>query len=231
MSHPGLLVSVRDADEAAAASTGGASLIDVKEPARGPLGRADADVVAAVVAQAGRTPISAAMGELRDEAFDVPEGVRFAKWGLAGCRTEPRWQDRLDALRRRLAPIEVVAVGYADWQCAQAPPLDDVLDFACSRGGVFLVDTCCKEPTGSRPRPSLLDWLDLDWLTSAVARCRESKVRIALAGSLDLATIRRLAPLRPDWFAVRGAACEGDDRAAPVSATRVRELAAACRAG
>ena len=36
---PGLLVSVRSAAEAATALAGGADLIDVKEPSRGPLGR------------------------------------------------------------------------------------------------------------------------------------------------------------------------------------------------
>ena len=37
----GLLVSVRSADEARTALAGGATVIDVKEPERGPLGRAD----------------------------------------------------------------------------------------------------------------------------------------------------------------------------------------------
>ena len=39
----GLLVSVRDADEAEAALRGGAALIDVKEPRHGSLGRASAE--------------------------------------------------------------------------------------------------------------------------------------------------------------------------------------------
>ena len=44
---PALLVSVRDAAEAGNAVAGGAALIDVKEPARGALGRADDAIVAA----------------------------------------------------------------------------------------------------------------------------------------------------------------------------------------
>ena len=44
-----LLVSVRSAAEAEAALLGGADVIDVKEPDRGPLGRADDAVIAAVV--------------------------------------------------------------------------------------------------------------------------------------------------------------------------------------
>ena len=62
-----LLVSVRDAAEARTAVEGGADLIDIKEPARGPLGAADVDVVEQIIAEvAGRRPVSAALGELRD---------------------------------------------------------------------------------------------------------------------------------------------------------------------
>ena len=50
-----LLVSVRSAAEAEAALSGGASVIDVKEPTRGALGRADDAVIADVVrSPAGR---------------------------------------------------------------------------------------------------------------------------------------------------------------------------------
>src|SRR5262245_13850027 len=67
-----LLVSVRSAAEAHAALAGGADLIDVKEPSRGPLGRADDSVISAVlVAVHGRRPVSAAMGELADMAPNV----------------------------------------------------------------------------------------------------------------------------------------------------------------
>src|SRR5215212_6095908 len=55
---PGLLVSVRNVEEAHRALEGGAALIDVKEPSRGALGRADDNVIAAVVAAvAGRRPV------------------------------------------------------------------------------------------------------------------------------------------------------------------------------
>ncbi len=84
-----LLVSVRSAAEAEAALAGGAALIDVKEPARGALGRADDAVIADVVrAVAGRAPVSAALGELRDGAPALPAGLgllSFVKCGLAGC--------------------------------------------------------------------------------------------------------------------------------------------------
>lgn len=226
MKRTGLLVSVRDADEAEAALAGGATLIDVKEPANGPLGKASDATIASIVGRvAGRLPVSAAMGELAEEIFEIPSGVQFAKWGLAKRGSGIRWRDRLDLLRQRNPDTEIVTVGYADWECAQAPSINEVLDFACDRGGVFLIDTCCKEATGFRQRPTLLDWLDEAWLRGAIARCRKSGARIALAGSLSEGILRELAGLAPDWFAVRGAACEGGDRGGAVNAERVAALA------
>ena len=49
MSRVRLLISVRDAAEARSAIAGGTDVIDVKEPSRGPLGRADDRVVREVV--------------------------------------------------------------------------------------------------------------------------------------------------------------------------------------
>jgi (5-formylfuran-3-yl)methyl phosphate synthase len=46
---PRLLVSVRDASEAVCAIEGGADVVDFKEPERGPLGRADVDVMFAAI--------------------------------------------------------------------------------------------------------------------------------------------------------------------------------------
>ena len=72
-----LLVSVRSAAEAEAALRGGADVIDVKEPGRGPLGRADDAVIADVVRLvAGRRPVSAALGELCRDPSSVPRGSR-----------------------------------------------------------------------------------------------------------------------------------------------------------
>jgi (5-formylfuran-3-yl)methyl phosphate synthase len=211
---PGLLVSVRSSVEALAALAGGATLIDVKEPDRGPLGRADDEVVADVVrVVAGRCPVSAALGEFADRGADIPLlGLHFVKWGLAGVR--PGWQDDLRPLLMRPGSPQVVLSMYADWQCADSPAPDDVLDLACRHpGSVLLIDTCCKDfhPRLGR-RPHLLDWLSVDAIDAMCRRCREAEVRLALAGSLGRAEIVALRHVSPDWFAVRGAACAGGER-------------------
>jgi uncharacterized protein (UPF0264 family) len=47
---------------------------------------------------------------------------------------------------------------------------------------------------------------------------------LAIAGGLDAAAIERLAPLRPRWFAVRGAACTAADRRGAIDPQRVSAL-------
>ncbi len=218
----GLLVSVRGAAEAVAALRGGADVIDVKEPRRGALGRADADAIAAVVAVVGgRRPVSAALGELAEAAgADIDGlGLAFVKWGLAGAAAG--WQT---LLRRRAAAwpgCTAVAVAYADWRSAAAPSVEEVLAFARQTpGGVLLIDTWQKAP-----RRTLLDHLSLHEVGRLRRHCREAGVRLALAGSLGPAEIEALLPLRPDWFAVRGAACAAGERDGAIAEDRVRALA------
>jgi uncharacterized protein (UPF0264 family) len=216
-----LLVSVRSAEEAEAALAGGAALIDVKEPERGSLGRADDETIAAVLcAVGGRRPVSAALGELPEQAAAPAFSLAFAKWGLAGCRHRPTWPDELTDAARLLPPVcRPVAVAYADWQRAAAPSPAQVCDFVCAhRWAALLIDTWRKDGT------TLLDWLQLDELRKLRADCRAANVPIALAGSLGVEQIRLLHPLGPDWFAVRGAACRDAQRTQGIDPGRVRRL-------
>jgi (5-formylfuran-3-yl)methyl phosphate synthase len=223
----GLLVSVRSAAEAEIALAGGAALIDVKEPSRGALGRADDAAVADIVRTvAGRRPVSAALGELADGgALAACRGLRFVKWGLASCRATD-WRAELERRLERPRP-QTVIVAYADWQCAQAPTVEEVVTFACRRpGNVLLIDTHCKDAAklSLRRRPTLLDWLAADEVIEICERCRGAGVRVALAGSIGQEEIEALLPARPDWFAVRGAACADDERGSTIQLDRVRAL-------
>ncbi len=224
-----LLVSVRSAAEAEAALAGGAALIDVKEPARGALGRADDAVIAGVVrAVAGRAPVSAALGELYDGAAALPAGLgslSFVKCGLADCAEEesPPWPTRMEALAEavwKANPLcKVAIVAYADWRRARAPRPDDVWAFVSRRPGWgLLLDTWGKDGR------TLLDWMKPVEIDRLCRDCRDAGVRIALAGSLNRGLIRTLQPTAPDWFAVRGAACRGLQRTAAVDEGKVRCL-------
>jgi uncharacterized protein (UPF0264 family) len=219
-----LLVSVRSALEAEAALRGGAALIDVKEPAHGSLGRAsDAAIAEVARVAAKRCPVSAALGELKDaEELPIESSLAYVKWGLAGAQED--WRHRLRQGMQRLTTCRAVAVGYADARRAHAPTPDEVCSFAIENAaGAFLLDTWRKD--GS----TLLDWLPQEEIARLRQRCRAAAVPMALAGSLGIREIETLLPLRPEWFAVRGAVCQGRQRGAAMDEGKVRQLAALLR--
>lgn len=224
MTRSKLLVSVRSVTEAEAALAGGADLIDVKEPSRGPLGRADDRVIHDVVkAVRGRVPVSAALGEwVEGSALPAEQSLDYVKWGLAGT-TRPDGGSSTFAIRKmsRFGPRpRPVLVAYADFERAGSPGVSEMCAAAQQlRFPAFLLDTAVKDDTTLR-----------DWVAPAeLARIRfglaDAGVPVAFAGSLNEKSIRELLPLAPDWFAVRGAACEGG-RNGTVCEKRVRRLTA-----
>jgi len=240
-----LLVSVRSADEAVAAAAGGADIIDIKEPRHGSLGRPSASTVSEirgrllqVTEAAAMPPISCALGELQEwwpgddgTLPDFPEaaldGCDFAKAGLAGCRDHCDWTVSLQQLRRRFGAVPGwVAAAYADASRADAPEVEEVV--AAAKMGacrVLLIDTWQKD--GS----TLLDWLSLERLQRISDDCLSAGVLLALAGRVQLGQVGALLRVRPAIVAVRGAVCEGGDRAGRISASRIAEFRAALQQG
>jgi uncharacterized protein (UPF0264 family) len=224
--RPGLLVSVRNSDEAAAALAGGADVIDVKEPDRGSLGAADPATIAAVVRAVGaRVPVTAAAGELLELATSrndaIPDGVSLFKIGLAGCGEMrgwvPRWRETFVLLAGRSA-ARPVAVAYADWLSANAPRPQAVLEAAVSFGcPALLIDTWDKASG------ALFDHWPAEEVAEFVRAVQARRLMVVLAGSLCGEGVAAAARLRPDLVAVRGAACD-DGRRGSVSRDRVRLL-------
>ncbi len=217
---PGLLVSVRSADEAIEAVNGGASIIDIKEPDHGPLGQASQSTWRAVRLVVPSTiAVSVALGELAEWSDEVRDygGISFRKLGLAGSGLD--WRERWAAIRdREPGQASWVAVAYADWSFVGAPDPTQILEAAIESADCsgILVDTWDKtKPGGLECNESWRAWVE---------RARRAGRFVALAGGLDRERIERLAPLRPDLFAVRGAACEGRDRTGRVQADQVAEL-------
>lgn len=220
----GLLVSVRDAEEAWSALLGGVDLLDVKEPHRGALGAADPGVWRQVLEVCrGRVPTSAALGELgeaerRGDLRNL-QGYDYVKIGLAGCAHQADWPARwarlLARLPRSAAPVAVV---YADWQICQAPSPEEVIQAAAAQAcQAILFDTWDKQ------QGNLLDHVGLSALAGWQASIRCQGMQVVLAGSLDTRLIRRVWSLGADYLAVRGAACQGT-RNARVDGRRVRQL-------
>ena len=118
-----LLVSVRSAAEALTALEGGVAVIDIKEPDRGSLGRADTEVIHAVIqAVGGRCPVSAALGEWIEDAGTISDAdLTYVKWGLAGCHRID-WRRELARLIDHQRRPQLVLVAYADAECAKPRP-------------------------------------------------------------------------------------------------------------
>ncbi len=222
---PALLVSVRNSREAATAMAGGATVIDVKDPGRGSLGRAHPQLWAQVVARVdGRVPVSVALGELVDfrlqQAAEGWRGIAFAKLGLSRCQDETtwptRWQEALDALP---SGVRSVAVVYADAATSGSPPPDEILRYARDLGcwGV-LFDTYHKQGR------TLLDWLSPPQLAAYIETTRRHGMAVVLAGSIDSRNVEEAMELRPDLIAVRRAACRGG-RNGRVDLEKVQRLA------
>ena len=215
----GLLVSVRDAAEAVEAVAGGAAIIDVKEPAHGPLGPAAADVAAHIAATvAGMRPWTLACGELCAEAPQVLDGVLRSLSRLparvappAAAKAGPAELD-IDAWRRAFEAfmaalprgIEPVAVAYADWRRAAAPKPAEIIEAAAALGcETVLIDTFDKAGPGLLAAG--MEPLTAPWVESA----RSRGLRVAVAGRLTLGQIPAAASLAADVVAVRSAVCEG----------------------
>jgi uncharacterized protein (UPF0264 family) len=221
-----LLVSVRDADEALIAWSAGASIIDVKEPSRGSLGKSDWPTIRDVAKAVGQfVPVSIALGELCDfECHDITianrfEGISFAKLGLSNTNAMD-WRTRWSSANELIPnATRRVAVAYADWQIAESPAPRDVIDFAAQKGcDVVLVDTFDKNNGG------LLDVFNESDVAELINRIRDEGMKSAMAGSLSIEMIENLIPMKPDIIAVRGAACVGD-RTSRIDSEKVRLLA------
>jgi uncharacterized protein (UPF0264 family) len=215
----GLLVSVRSPEEALEAVAGGAAIVDVKEPSRGPLGSATAEVAAAIVAAVNRgAPCTLACGELAAGAEPIARHVHrvaalgiLGRPGIAAVKAGPAgldvraWREAFRRLAAGLpAGIELVAVAYADFQVAGSPdPADVIVAAAEAAATTLLIDTYDKEGPGLYPLaggPAVNGW---------VAMARGAGLSVALAGRLNAREIRAAAASGARIVGVRSAACDG----------------------
>ncbi len=237
-----LLVSVRSVTEAYEALAGGADVIDIKEPANGPLGAASfkaiKQIAQCVTDESPRTPITVALGELELSSLDRFIATQIApiaeiseivalKVGLAGLKDQP-WQSGLAELKQSIETqpggCELVAVAYADDEVANSPTAEQVFS-AANRLGLrgFLIDTYHKEKSPKSLNPGLLGTISQDRLAELFEVVHLMEITVAVAGSLNLDQIEAMMLLKPDIIGVRGAACEGG-RAGTVSRDKVKAM-------
>lgn len=228
-----MLVSVRSEQEAIDAIAGGADIIDIKEPSRGSLGRADSSIVQAIarLAREADRPVTAAMGE-----WDHTEGrdrwlreclplLTLVKVGLAGIDASPNGREWFRKLTQSIVAVSassgarLVATAYADHERCRAPSINQVLDWAEEETlPVLLVDTFTKDGKG------FWDWLSPEAYGRLRSTCRDRRIALAVAGSLTPDAVDRFTSDPPDVIAVRGAACGGRQRDGSIDPANVRGL-------
>lgn len=210
-----LLVSVRDAGEAALARAAGADLIDAKDPERGALGALPPETVRAVVARVGGSALTSAVaGE--PEAAALPAavgvmaatGVDYVKVALRpGCPPEAL------AAAAAAAPGRLIAVLFAE----DGPRAEAVPALAAAGLAGAMIDTAGKD--GRR----LTDHLGPADLAAFIAACRAHGLLSGLAGSLRVSDIPVLAPHRPSYLGFRGGLCRARDRRLGLDAAALAE--------
>lgn len=227
-----LLISVTDAEEARAALLGGATIIDVKNPAEAALGAApivDLREVSAVLPPG--LPLSAALGESTAQHGQLALasyaaaslGAHYVKLALgrldAGAALALLRAVRVGAQQANPG-CSVIAVGYADAYAVGALDWQALPGIAAAAGV-----TGCLIDTARKDGRSLFDHCHEEALANWLAYCRELGLLTALAGALcvsDLPALRRLAP---DIVGFRSAACQGDRVSGRVAAGLVAALA------
>jgi uncharacterized protein (UPF0264 family) len=225
-----LLVSVATPEEASAALTGGADVIDAKDPTFA-LGAVSSDVLRAIHAICARTrPVTAALGDVDDEAkvecaaaMMTDAGAMLVKVGFAGIADRARVSALLAARARSDGGVVAVAYADADRAGSLAPP--GFAEVAARAGAVgVLLDTADKDGPGLRML------ISLQALAEWVERAHDAGLLVALAGKLAAEDLAYVRDAGADIAGVRGAACEGG-RTGRVSAERVRRLRTLCGAG
>jgi len=229
-----LLVSVASAREARRALDGGADIIDVKDPAQGPLGAPSPRVLSEVAAEVGATaPVSVALGDLPNLPHTAAlaalgaalSGADYVKVGLRGVQGIDEAAALMRAVADAVGPrTAVIAAAYADAGALDPPALAPRwLPDVVARSGIAgaLVDTFAKDGRG------LYSWLSESELGDLIARTRSAGGSFAVAGQLTLAELRRVDA---DVVGVRSAVCRGGDRSEELDAGLVAAAAAELRA-
>jgi len=223
-----LLVSVRNAIEAAVVAKHQVAIIDIKEPANGSLGMADPAVVTEVLRELPvDQAVSLALGELADLTPDIvqnyfsrcetPQTTIYAKVGLAGMNSTENWQAKwADVFNSTPGNVAHVVVAYADHKLAKSPPLNVVLKATATHHcQAVLLDTFSKNAGSSLDHVRIEELLQLSKWTNANA------MKFVMAGSITINDLHTIRDLKIDIVGVRGAVCEAGVRTSSISEDRL----------
>jgi uncharacterized protein (UPF0264 family) len=231
----GLLVSAANSEEWNLASQEGVPWIDLKDPARGALGKPNLELATAFAASMrnqNQPRWSIAGGELSEWDCDSDQAycrilgsTGHIKWALAGCEGRFPWQEQLGRSIAYLAfPQQAILVHYADHLECQAPDWESVLSAAHRMGTRYvLIDTGLKNGRG------LLDHLSPTRLRQQVTQANRLGLEVAIAGALGLEQIPLGQSIGAAWVGVRGAVCSDAGRTSPFCQEKLQQAVAIVR--
>ncbi len=209
-----LLVSVKNAVEAAIALDCGVSILDVKAPQRGPLGRPSNEILEQVsaiptVGSIDRSVACGELSELMDDAAECPSlpvNFKYFKLGLSDLANNDNWPELWAIQIQRFAGTIPVAVAYADFQQCAAPHPESIMSVGKQLGcQFFLVDTFSKVENKNifsyAPEPTLTRWIE---------KAKILGMNTVVAGSIMQKDVKRCVTMAPDYIGVRGAVCSMD---------------------
>ena len=233
MNWRGLLVSVRDAAEAAEALDGGAAIIDVKEPRHGPLGAAMPETIAAVAGVVGTLrPWTMACGELGGEPNGEDVTAHASELEPIAAAFKSRLERMLDLLGPSAVPPAAIKIGLAgaagtDWQ-RRLQAVFDLLPPGSDRVAVAYADwqragapsppeviaaadrlncSVLLVDTFDKSAGGLFDCCPPEMPAAWVTAARAARLQVAVAGRIAAAEIPAAWALGPDVVALRSAVC------------------------
>ncbi len=217
-----LLVSVRNVEEAKIASQFEIGILDVKEPKNGALGAAESPELDAIANDpcCDHLTKSFAIGEILDwlNADEMPDKSRipsisavlkkydFVKAGTAGLAKRNQWRSVVRQFWETIsnqAQSQIVAVAYLDWETCDAPPANEIVEFASSQRNcnTILFDTYGKtnDLFHCQTGPKIKHLID---------QSKNAGLKTVLAGSINLNTLETAIRTGPELIGVRGAVCQ-----------------------
>lgn len=215
-----MLASVNCLEEALLVQQLGASIIDMKQPAKGALGALPVDVVTDIVRALGTdTTTSATIGDLPMHPELVvaavlkmaSSGVSFVKLGIFADGDVVATLQALSPYSDKLA---LIAVLFAD------QPADFALIPAIAEAGFRGVMLDTQNKSSGR----LSQILRPEQLKQFVDNAKAQQLLCGLAGSLRLSDLDYLNNLGADYLGFRGGLCHEDQRTAQLDPNKIKAI-------
>ena len=215
-----LLISPINEKEALEAITGGADIIDVKNPIEGALGANYPWVIKNIKLLTPRPiEVSCTIGDVPNLPGTVSLaalgaaslGIDYIKVGLFGVKTVEEAIFLLEQAKKAVKDfnplIKIVATGYADAKKVGTldPSLIPEIAYQ-SKIDIAMLDTATKDGT------NLFSHQNDKQLKTFVDSSHSYGLQVALAGALRKQDLRSVYALGADIVGLRGAACTSSDR-------------------